>query len=58
MNRSITRATIASDYRLWQEYVDPDAAMTEAEFHAMSVDEKIALQSEIWGDEEPTDDGL
>jgi hypothetical protein len=46
-----TYTEIASDYRLWVEYVDTDATMTEAEFQALSTDEKIALQVEAFGAE-------
>lgn len=46
----------ASDFRLWQEFVDPDATMTESEFDAMTVDEKVALQIEAFGPEPKNDE--
>lgn len=46
-----TYAEIAADFRLWAEYVDPDATTTEAEFNAMSIDEKVALQVQAFGPE-------
>ncbi|MCY1455745.1 hypothetical protein D9M71_729020 [compost metagenome] len=36
MSQSHTYAEIAQDFRLWQEYVDPDATMSEAEFDGRS----------------------
>jgi len=41
-----TRTEIACDFALWGEYVDPDA--TEEEFNAMSVEEKVEFQREMW----------
>jgi len=52
MSQNHTYAEIAADYRLWQEYVDTDATTTEAEFQAMSIDAKIALQVEAFGPEQ------
>ena len=33
---------IASSFHLWGEYIDPMATMTEAEFDAMTVEERVA----------------
>ena len=46
MNEYIQNAT---DWNLWQEFVDPFGTITEEEFYAMSVEEKGAIQSETWG---------
>ena len=43
-----TRTEIACDFALWGEYVDPDGHTTEEEFDAMSVEEKVAFQREMW----------
>ena len=40
--------TLANNFELWGEYVDPDATMTEAEFDAMTEAEKIALIEEVF----------
>lgn len=40
---------IANDFRLWGEYMDANAEMTEAEFDALSTEEKVALQVEAFG---------
>lgn len=51
MSQNHTYFEIANDYGLWQQFVDADAAMTEAEFNSLSVDEKILLQVEAFGPE-------
>jgi len=38
----------ARNYSLWAEYIDPDATMTEAEFDAMSISEKIDMIHEMF----------
>ncbi|MBC8457221.1 MAG: hypothetical protein H8D67_04400 [Deltaproteobacteria bacterium] len=48
MPENPTRTEIAADFALWGEYVDPDSHQTETEFDAMSVEEKITFQREIW----------
>jgi len=48
MSKHHTMAEIAEDYELWMEFVDPDATMTEEEFDALSTEEKIAMQREIF----------
>lgn len=47
-----TYAEIAADYQLWVEFVDTGAAMTEAEFDALSIDQKVTLQVEAFGPED------
>lgn len=51
MSQQHTYEEIANDYRLWIEFVDVDASMTEEEFNALSTDEKIRLQVEAFGKE-------
>ena len=45
---------IASDFNLWSEYVDPDAALTRADFDAMSMTERVGLITDTFGAEVPT----
>ncbi|WP_301152111.1 hypothetical protein [Metapseudomonas otitidis] len=51
MSQQHTYEEIANNYRLWVEYVDTDAAMTEEEFEALSTEEKVKLQVEAFGEE-------
>ena len=53
MDDVLTYAAIASDWNLWAEYVDPEATMTEAEFDALPIEEKMAIQTDCFGAEEP-----
>lgn len=48
MSTKYTMAEIAEDYELWEEYVDPQATMTEAEFDALTTEEKVAMQREMF----------
>lgn len=48
MSKQHTMTEIAEDYELWGEYVDPDATMTEDEFDKLTVDEKVAMQREMF----------
>lgn len=52
MSKPLTNryADIAASYSLWIDYVDTDAVMTEAEFHALSIEQKIAMQVEAFGE--------
>lgn len=43
--------TLANNFELWGEYVDPDATMTQEQFDALTEEEKIALVNEIFPDE-------
>ena len=52
MTRKITHIQMATDYELWVEYVDPAGVVTENEFDAMSVAERIAIIEEVFGKEE------
>ena len=51
-----TMAEIAEDYELWCEYVDPGATMTEDEFDALSTDEKVKMQREMFPYEAAAED--
>lgn len=41
----------ATNWNLWQEYVDTNATMTREEFDALSIAEKVAMQVEAFGSE-------
>lgn len=49
-----SRDSIAADWELWQEHVDPHATMTRGEFDAMTVDDRLALLTDTFGPEEPS----
>jgi hypothetical protein len=51
MSNKYTYEQIAGSFQLWSEYFDTDATMTEAEFDALSTDEKVKLQAEAFGEE-------
>ena len=55
MDNDPTYEQTANSWGIWAEYVDPEATMTEQEFDAMSTQEKIELQTEIFGVEEEAD---
>lgn len=44
-----TNYEIASDFELWGEYFDPMATMTEADFNALTVEEREAMIVEAFG---------
>jgi hypothetical protein len=46
-----TNEQIASDYELWGEYVDPQNTMTEEQFNALTIDEKLRMIASIWTEE-------
>jgi len=56
MNAIHTYEQCATDWKLWVEYVDPNAAMTREEFDTLSVAEKIAMQVEAFGPESAADE--
>ena len=41
----------ASNFELWGEYIDPDATMSELEFNALTVDEKLNIIHEVFPNE-------
>jgi hypothetical protein len=51
MSAHHTHAQIAEDFKLWGEFFDTGAEMTEAEFDALSIEEKITMQVEAFGHE-------
>lgn len=51
MSQQYTYEQIAEDFRLWQEFVDTGAEMTEEEFEALSTEEKVRIQVEAFGEE-------
>lgn len=48
MNSKVPDEEIATDYDLWEQYADPQGTMSEAEFDALSVDEKIKMLHEMF----------
>jgi hypothetical protein len=56
MNTTKTYTEIANSFSLWQEYVDPSGLTSEAEFDAMTIEEKIAFQVSCFGVEEAAAD--
>ena len=47
--RNPTEREIAGSWSLWQEYVDPQATMTESDFDNMSFDECLAMIHDCFG---------
>jgi hypothetical protein len=50
-------AEIAASLDLWRDRMDTDLALSDEEFQAMSIDERVALMVEVFGPE-PTDEEL
>lgn len=44
-----TYEKIASNYGLWQEFVDPHHQMTQAEFDALTTEQKVQIQVAAFG---------
>jgi len=44
-----TFAQAAADLNLWREWFDPDA-VSDDEFHSMTVERRIGLLDEVYGD--------
>ena len=53
--RMHTHEQVARSYSLWCEYVDTYGFFSEAEFNAMSIEEKVAMQRAAFGAEETTE---
>jgi len=51
MSKQYTYEQIAENFRLWQEFVDTGAEMTEEEFDAMTTEEKVRIQVEAFGEQ-------
>lgn len=47
MNRP-SNETIAQNWQLWCEYVNPDGAQTREEWEAMSTEARLELMADIW----------
>jgi hypothetical protein len=56
MSKKYTYEQVAKNFELWGEYVDTDANMTEEEFDALSTEEKVEMQEEMFGKEEDEED--
>lgn len=44
-----TYEQISADFALWGEYFDTGAEMTESEFDALTVEQKVAMITEAFG---------
>jgi len=51
MSTQYTYEQIAEDFRLWGEYFDTGAEMSEEEFNALTTEEKEKMQVEAFGEE-------
>lgn len=51
MSQQHTYAEIAADWALWNEFVNTDATMDRDEFDELTVEQKVALQVEMFGSE-------
>ncbi len=47
---------IATSFELWGEYVDPGGTMSEEEFNALGIDERLKLMAEAFPEEDGEDD--
>ena len=45
--KTYTAEDFASDYRLFAEYIDPDATTSEDEFNAMTFEQRVALCQQV-----------
>ncbi len=44
-----TNREVAENFDRWQEYYDPSATMSEAEFDSLTIDEREAMVEEAFG---------
>jgi hypothetical protein len=44
-------AKMAADINLWREWADPDIAVSDSEFQSMTIEERVQLLEEVWGDD-------
>lgn len=51
MSKQYTYEQIATNYELFADYVDTAATMTKEDFEKLSVEEKIGMQTEMFGEE-------
>jgi hypothetical protein len=56
MASTVTYEQIARNYQLWGEYVDPMATMTEEEFDALEIEDRLKIMVDCFGPEEDEDD--
>lgn len=56
MENQPTYENTATNWELWCEYVDTGATMTQEQFNAMTTEEKVKTQIEIWGPEVAEDE--
>lgn len=54
MARTYTNAEIAADYRLWMTYADTGANDSEETFNAWTIDERVAMLTEMFGPDSHT----
>lgn len=52
MSSQHTYAEIAADWTLWNEFVNVDAAMSREEFDGLTIEQKVAMQVEMFGAEQ------
>lgn len=51
-----TNAQIAGSLELWNEYFNTSGLMTDDEFNAMSIDERIAMLDKAYPDDDEADE--
>jgi hypothetical protein len=51
MTRTYTYAEIASNYRLWMEYVDPSGIDTPEAWEAMEMERRLEIIAACFGEE-------
>ena len=44
-----TNREVAAHFEIWAEYYDPSQTMTEAEFDALTIDQREAMVEEAFG---------
>ena len=47
-----TYENVARSFKLWEEFTDPYSTMTEAEFDALTVEQRLRILTDIFGEEE------
>ena len=51
-----THRQVAENIDLWDEYFNTSALMSAEDFHAMSVEERVAMLVEAFGEDEDEDE--
>ena len=49
---STTYENVARSFKLWEEFTNPYSTMTEDEFNALTVEQRIRILTDIFGEEE------